>query len=495
LPSATKMLVDEVTTYLHGFPVGYMDSDSNANLFNHITIVIKIHKFEENAHRIVGFEIKAGSFSPESYKIDNDKRSCTIATDGNALPPPVIMNDKLEGDATQPVIWSYGVRFEPSDIAWASRWDTYLKMADVEIHWFSIINSFITVLFLSAIFGAIIVRTLSNDIAKYNEDDDDEVEPTGWKLVHGDVFRPPPHFGVLTSFVGTGIQLFGVFSVTLLFALLGMLSPASRGALMTVAIVVWLFMGASGGYYSSRLYKTLGGTQWKENGLKTAMLFPGIVFGTGFILNFFIWHQHSSGAVPFTTMIALLLMWFGGSVPLVLLGAYFGFRKEAYSFPTHVNTIVRPIPEQAWFLSPVFSVLLAGVLPFGAVFIELFFILNAIWENQFYYLFGFLFLVFIVLIISCTEIAIVMTYMQFCAEDHQWWWRCFNVSGGCAFYVMAYATFYFFTKLEVHDPVPVVIYFSYSAIMSLAMFFMTGTIGFLATFVFTRRIYGAVKID
>ena len=60
------------------------------------------------------------------------------------------------------------------------------------------------------------------------------------------------------------------------------------------------------------------------------MLFPGIVFGTGFILNFFIWHQHSSGAVPFTTMIALLLMWFGGSVPLVLLGSYFGFRKEAY---------------------------------------------------------------------------------------------------------------------------------------------------------------------
>ena len=120
-----------------------------------------------------------------------------------------------------------------------------------------------------------------------------------------------------------------------------------------------------------------------------------------------------------------------------------------YSFPTHVNAISRPIPEQAWFLSPVISVLLAGVLPFGAVFIELFFILNAIWENQFYYLFGFLFLVFIVLIISCTEIAIVMTYMQFCAEDHQWWWRCFNVSGGCAFYVMAYATFYFFTKLEV----------------------------------------------
>ena len=47
---------------------------------------------------------------------------------------------------------------------------------------------------------------------------------------------------------------------------------------------------------------------------------------------------------------------------------------------------------------------------------ELFFILSAIWENQFYYLFGFLFLVFIILIISCSEVAIVMTYFQLCGE-------------------------------------------------------------------------------
>jgi transmembrane 9 superfamily protein 2/4 len=401
LPSATKMLVDDVTTYLHGFPIGYVDSENNANLFNHITIVIKIHQAVEGSHRIVGFEIKAGSFDQAAYSIDEDERSCKIATKNDALPPPVVMT-KLEGDATQKVIWSYGVRFEPSDVAWASRWDTYLKMADVEIHWFSIINSFITVLFLSAIFGAIIVRTLSNDIAKYNEESDDDVEPTGWKLVHGDVFRAPILPGMLCSFIGTGVQIFGVFAVTIFFALLGMLSPSSRGALMTTAIVVWLFMGASGGYYSARMFKTLGGTQWKQQALWTACLFPGIAFGSGFFVNFFIWHQDSSGAVPFTTMIALLMMWFGGSVPLNLAGAYFGYRKEPYAFPVGVNTIQRPIPEQQWFLTPAVSVMLAGILPFGAVFIELFFILNAIWENQFYYMFGFLFLVFLVLIVSCT---------------------------------------------------------------------------------------------
>lgn len=32
---------------------------------------------------------------------------------------------------------------------WASRWDTYLTMSDVQIHWFSIVNSVVVVFFLS----------------------------------------------------------------------------------------------------------------------------------------------------------------------------------------------------------------------------------------------------------------------------------------------------------------------------------------------------------
>ena len=58
-------------------------------------------------------------------------------------------------------------------------------------------------------------------------------------------------------------------------------------------------------------------------------------------------------------------------------------------------------------------------------YIELF--VQAIWENQFYYMFGFLFLVFCVLIISCAEISIVMTYMQLCAEVQSSAGVCLNV--------------------------------------------------------------------
>lgn len=46
------------------------------------------------------------------------------------------------------------------------------------------------------------------------------------------------------------------------------------------------------------------------------------------------------------------------------------------------NKIPRQIPEQPWYMNPIFSILIGGILPFGAVFIELFFILTSMWQHQ-----------------------------------------------------------------------------------------------------------------
>ncbi|KAI0240056.1 Transmembrane 9 superfamily member 4 [Lamellibrachia satsuma] len=199
--------------------------------------------------------------------------------------------------------------------------------------------------------------------------------------------------------------------------------------------------------------------------------------------------------VPFATMLALLCMWMGISVPLIFAGYYFGFRKQPYTHPVRTNQIPRQVPEQMWYLNPFVGMVLAGILPFGAMFIELFFIFTAIWENQFYYLFGFLFLVYLILVISCSQISIVMVYFQLCAEDYHWWWRSFIVSGGSAVYVFAYAVFYFVTKLEITEFTPTLLYFGYTMLMVFTFWLVTGTIGFYAAYFFIRRIYGAIKID
>ena len=46
-------------------------------------------------------------------------------------------------------MFTYDVEWHRSDVRWASRWDTYLAMSDVQIHWFSIINSVVVVFFLA----------------------------------------------------------------------------------------------------------------------------------------------------------------------------------------------------------------------------------------------------------------------------------------------------------------------------------------------------------
>lgn len=189
--------------------------------------------------------------------------------------------------------------------------------------------------------GAILVRALKKDIARYNRLDsfnlddlsgtngdaeNDIQEDSGWKLVHGDVFRTPKNPLLLSIFLGNGSQLFVMVGTTITFALLGFLSPSNRGSLGTVMILLYTVFGFIGGYVSARVYKSFGGDKWKRNIAMTPIMIPGIVFATFFLLNLFLWAKRSSGAVPFTTMLVILGIWFVISVPLSVAGSWVGFK-------------------------------------------------------------------------------------------------------------------------------------------------------------------------
>ncbi|CAG9099149.1 Transmembrane 9 super member 4 [Plutella xylostella] len=497
LPVATRYINPETsdTSIEQGYRLGFM-AKGKAYINNHLKFLLKYHKYNHDSYRVVGFEVEALSVDKDEMVFIDD--SCLLPSERQIYgvdAKPQLVNE----ESGTRLFFTYSVEWGESDISWASRWDIYLGMGmkDVQIHWFSIINSLVVLFFLSGILTMIMVRTLRKDIAKYNSDDilDDMVEETGWKLVHGDVFRPPPQRMLFAAVIGSGIQVFLMSLITIFVAMLGMLSPASRGALMTAAILLYVFMGLIAGYYSARLYTTLKGKQWRQAAFLTATIYPAVVFGTCFFLNFFILGKHSSGAVPFSTMMALLCLWFCISLPLVYLGYYFGCRKQPFQHPVRTNFIPRKVPEQVWYMNIYVCIIMAGILPFGAVFIELFFILNALWENQFYYLFGFLFLVFWILVVSVSQISVVMVYFQLCGEDYHWWWKSFIVSGGSSVYILIYSIFYFFTKLEITEFIPTLLYMGYTGLMVLTFWLLTGTIGFFAAYTFIRKIYAAVKID
>merc|ERR1711948_151273 len=175
------------------------------------------------------------------------------------------------------------------------------------------------------------------------------------------------------------------------------------------------------------------------------------------------------------------------------LGAFFGYKKAPISLPVRTNQIPRQIPAQPWYISGVFSSLVGGILPFGAVFTELFFIMSSIWQHQFYYLFGFLMLVIVV--ITCAEISITLTYFQLTNEDYTWHWRSFLASGSSAFYVFLYSCLYYYTRMQIGHYVGALLYFGYMFVISYTFALLTGSIGFAATFFFVKVIYGSIKID
>jgi transmembrane 9 superfamily protein 2/4 len=47
--------------------------------------------------------------------------------------------------------------------------------------------------------------------------------------------------------------------------------------------------------------------------------------------------------------------------------------------PVRTNQIPREIPDQTWLSNAVPASFMGGILPFGCIFIQLFFILNSIW--------------------------------------------------------------------------------------------------------------------
>lgn len=115
----------------------------------------------------------------------------------------------------------------------------------------------------------------------------------------------------------------------------------------------------------------------------TASLFPFLCFAIGFVLNTIAIFYRSLAAIPFGTMVVMFVLWAFISFPLVLLGTVVGRNwSGAPNNPCRVKTIPRPIPEKKWYLTPSVISLMGGLLPFGSIFIEMYFVFTSFWNYK-----------------------------------------------------------------------------------------------------------------
>ena len=64
--------------------------------------------------------------------------------------------------------------------------------------------------------------------------------------------------------------------------------------------------------------------------------------------------------------------------------------------------------------------------------------------EKLYYVFGFLALVVLITCITIAESAVLLVYFQLCAENYHWWWKSVDAAGAIAWYLLAYAGYFYF---------------------------------------------------
>ncbi|CAM9611262.1 unnamed protein product, partial [Ectocarpus sp. 12 AP-2014] len=368
-----------------------------------------------------------------------------------------------------------------------------------QIHWLSIINSFVLVVILTVFLGIILLRILKKDFTRYMDGDEDDIgeEESGWKLIHGDVFRFPSHVNLFAALTGAGAQLCVVTISLLLCALLGVFRPTKRGSILTCILVLYSLTAWVSGLMSARLYRQLGGGKWVWNAITSSLVFPLPLLGVFSVVNTIAISQSSTAALPFYPVMVIVAMFVFIVFPMTVIGAIIGRNTTSdFQAPCRTTRVPRQVPKDVpWYRRDASQMVMSGFLPFSAIYIELHYIFASVWGHQIYTLFGILILAFLLLLVVCSFITVSLIYFQLGREDHRWWWRSFFSGGSTGLFVYAYSFFYFFNRSQMDGLLQSSFYFGYMAVISYAFFIMLGFVGFVSSLTFVKHIYSVLKCD
>mmetsp|Transcript_76337 Transcript_76337/g.247202 ORF Transcript_76337/g.247202 Transcript_76337/m.247202 type:complete len:644 (+) Transcript_76337:71-2002(+) len=406
--------------------------------------------------------------------------------------------------AGAPLNFSYSLTWRTTDKPFKDRTMRYLdpKFFEHKVHWFSIVNSFMLCLFLCAVVAIILMKTLKKDFTRYSATDAEELESmdggsdeSGWKQVNGDVFRRPEHLAIFTVLYATGVHLALTVLVVLLFAIANSYY-AQRGATATSFVISYLVTVVAGGYEGGRVFRMFGGQHWKRTMVYQCLFMPTIVFATFVVINTTAIAYRATMTVPFKTIAIILVLFLVMCVPLHTGGTLLGRRAAAdRSMPCRVHHLKRPIPTKHWLFTPA-MIAVAGLVPFGCLFIEMYFILSAVWShNKIYYVYGFMFAILLLLCLVIVCVSITCTYVLLNAEDYRWQWQSFLCCGATSLYVFIYTVHYFYNSTQMSGFFQTVYYFGTSLNFCIGLGLFCGSLGFAGASKFVFLIYSNIKAE
>jgi len=296
--------------------------------------------------------------------------------------------------------------------------------------------------------------------------------------------------------LGNGVQFLFLTLFLLFLHVIGVFYPGSANSLYTAALMLYALTAGIAGYVSSSFYKQIGGEKWAWNIVATATVFAVPFLVMALAVNIIASPYGATPAISFGTIVLVVLIWTGLGFPLTVVGGISGKRLVAdFYAPVRTKNAKREIPAIPWYRQAPFQYMMAGFLPFSAIYIELFYVFASVWGHSHYTLYGILMLVAVILVIVTACITVALTYFQLSMEDYHWWWRSFISGGATGFFIFLYSCFYYFYRSRMSGFLQATFFFGYMSAASYFFFIMLGTVGFYSALTFIRRIYSNLHCD
>ena len=472
--------------YFKGIPLGYMENDKFF-IYNHLQFHILINEINDEKFNVVGFNILPISINHNGEKEICAKETKQLLDNFNIEPQPLTQ---------EKILFTYDIIFEKSNNTFALRWDHY-KTSNTQIHWIGIFLSQIVIFGLSIIIIMVLVKNINTEVDMYNNQivNFEFVDYYTWKELSGDVFRAPlKNPMLLSAIIGNGFQLFCMLSITLGLGSFGFLNPEKRANLLNLGIIFFCIMGLPGGFISTKIYQFFKGKYWLLNALLTSVIFPGTLFLGYLFVNIILSIEKSSAAVKLSDILSLFILWIFCTFPLILIGSFLGIKNRPIIAPCKTNPVPSFVPEKPWYLHYKFMTFITGFISFGTFFIELNYVMGALWKHQIYFLAAFLWISLFLFIIICGEISIIVVFWNLCYGDYNWWWKSFLIGASPVIYFVLFSIYYFF-NLNLRRISAMIVYFGIMGLISAMSLFICGSMSVLITFVFVKTIYSRIKIN
>jgi Endomembrane protein 70 len=420
-------------------------------------------------------------------------------------------------DTMNQLTFSYHAKFVDSEI---SKWNARsiqetvqlsrvnapaLKLSK-EAELLGIANASILIFLSFSLIIFILIRTVRTDLLKADMEMSQIIpsdvesqgifdELSGWKLLHGDVFRTPTNRMVFTALIGVGFQLFvmTILTMTATFAL-------NLDTSASAAVVSYMISAFSAGFESTKWYTRLGGEKWAWNVIAVATVFAVPLFGIFCTLNTVAWMYHSTAAIPISNILFIGGSWLVLTFPLTILGGVAGRKhalKTAPYWPSKTNKLAREIPPSPVYLKSWLQYLICGFLPFSAIYVELLYVLDYFWGvgQSHMHALGFLVVAGLLTLILSASLNVLFTYFQIQHENHRWHWRCFLSGASLGVFVFGYSVFDFYVKSEMEGFLQFTFFVLYSLVMSAVIGLICGYFSWMCSLRFIAYIYSQVKFD